>query len=313
MDDVKTEPAESIESFELLKHLGSGGFAHTYLARVCAEELAQEYGTDQVALKIPLSRQKARALKRDIELNAALHLRLKDMRSVNIVRYLGFDFYKGQPVMVMHYMPNGSLRKIIGGLGRQKRLPIEETVRITIEILEGLSVIHEKLRAFHGNLTPENVLMDGETPKISYLGISMMLGLPNEAKLGNCLYESPEFFEGEMSIQSDIWSVGVMLCEMATGRLPFDNKDTPLMPMTDLVRRSDHVPAPEVCPDVRAVIDCALSKRPAQRFRGPREMHDALANCVLPPSFKPSGPAAAAQPDQIFRVGSRETSPLKHE
>ena len=288
MNKLKAEPTEDDESFELLETLGWGGFARTYLARVCDEELIQEFGTDQVALKIPLNKQKARALKRDIELNAALHLRLKDMRSVNIVRYLGFDFYKGQPVMVMHYMPNGSLRKIIGGLGRQKRLPIEETVRITIEVLKGLAVIHGE-HVFHRDIKPDNVLMEGTTPKIADFGISRMLETNEMASstVGTIYYMSPEILGKGASFPSDIWSMGVMLYEMATGRLPFGDNVTSIGEMADLIRVGSHVPAHEVCPDIPVplskVIDCALCKQPAKRFSSAREMEDALVKCMKKP------------------------------
>src|SRR6266851_1688424 len=108
-------PLESDGNIELFAHLGSGGFARTFLARVIDPDIQERWGTDQVALKIPLDQDKQRALIHEVELNAALHAQLRGLRSTNIVRYLGADQYRGQLVMATEYQPGGSLRQRIGG------------------------------------------------------------------------------------------------------------------------------------------------------------------------------------------------------
>jgi serine/threonine protein kinase len=275
-------PEVAEESFELLKHLGTGGFAHTYLAKVLDEDLVVDFGASQVALKIPLSKKKERVLKKELELNAVLHLRLKGLRSKNITRYLGFDFFRGQAVMAMEYMPNGSLRKRIGEHWRQKPLPVEESARIALEVLDGLIVIHEE-HVFHRDIKPENILMDGATPKISDLGIARMLDSNEMASttVGTIYYMSPEMLFETAAFPSDIWSLGVTLYEMVTGRLPFGKKDTPPGKVGNLIRDTKHVPACEVCPGVpeplSRIIDRALEKDVNRRFATVREMHDTLS------------------------------------
>jgi len=281
-NDLQLPADDGDESFELLKLLGSGGFAHTYLVKVLDEELVREFGSSEVALKIPLSKQKARALRRELEIHAVLHMRLKGVQSRNIVRYLGFDFFRGFPVMALEYVAQGSLRKVMGNIGSQKRLPVNEAVRITSEILNGLMIIHDE-HIFHRDIKPDNILMDGQTPKIADLGISRLLASNEMASTttGTIYYMSPEILsEDGASFPSDIWSMGVMLYEMTTGMLPFGNKDTPIAKMVNLIQNGDHIPACEVCRDVpkdlSKVIDLALKKEVSKRFASAREMHEGI-------------------------------------
>lgn len=273
--------SETDESFELLELLGRGGFAHTYRARVLDQELIEEYGTDEIALKIPLAG-KQRALRIDFNMNAALHVRLKPLRSVNLVRYLGVEIFRGQLVMAMEYVRHGSLRKKLGPIDSQKRLEVAEAVEIAEGILSGVAVIHQE-HIFHRDIKPENILMDERTPKVADLGIARMLESNELASstTGTLYYMSPEILgEAGADFRSDLWSVGVTLYEMVTGRLPFGNKNSPMGTMADLIRTSEPLPAHEVFSDVpkslSELIRKALRKDPKQRFKTAEEMRDSL-------------------------------------
>jgi serine/threonine protein kinase len=209
--------SENEESFELLELLGRGGFAHTYRARVLDSELIEEYGTDEIALKIPLAG-KQRALRKDFEINATLHVRLKPLRSANLVRYLGVEIFRGQLVMAMEYVRHGSLRRKLGPLDSQKRVEIPEAVEITEGVLSGLAVIHQE-HIFHRDIKPENILMDDKIPKVADMGIARMLESNELASstTGTLYYMSPEILgEAGADFRSDLWSVGVTLYEMVT-------------------------------------------------------------------------------------------------
>jgi serine/threonine-protein kinase len=277
-DEERTDPSEP---FELIESLGMGGFAHTYRARVLDEDLIEDFGVDEVALKVPLSRKKEHVLRRELEMNVALHQHLKKLRSVNVVRYLGFAAFRGQLVMAMEYVRQGSLRRVLGNIGRQRPVPVANAVEIVVGILNGLTVIHSE-HVIHRDIKPENILLEGQTPKIADFGIARMLNTNELASTttGTLYYMSPEILQQGASFTSDVWSVGVTFYEMVTGRLPFGGLETPPGVLVDLIRVGHHSPAceinPDVPPEVSAIISRALEKDPAQRYSNPDEMISAL-------------------------------------
>jgi serine/threonine-protein kinase len=277
----------SEEPFELIRELGRGGFATTYRARVLRSDLLEDYGSGDVAVKIPLNRQKERALRRELELNAGLHLRLKASPSANLVRYLGFEVFRGQIVMVMEYADQGSLRGLIGSIGRQRKLPIERAVGLAQGVLHGIAVIHRE-HIFHRDIKPENILLHDDVPKIADLGIGRLLESEQVAstQVGTLPYMSPELLGAEgASFTSDLWSLAVTLYEMVTGRLPFGDEHTPIRPLIEMICRATPMPAcqvsKEVPPELSDVIARALSRDPAERYPSADAMADALSRLDL--------------------------------
>jgi serine/threonine protein kinase len=283
-------PAED-EPFELLDFLGSGAFAQTWRARVVDPELAEEYGVSEVALKIPLNRQKQRSLRDEIELNAGLYARLSRIASPNLVRYLGFEAFQAKIVMAMEFVPGQTLRrrvgKIPGPTRRNKPMGVDEAVRMTVGILTGLDLIHRE-HILHRDIKPENILLDGDTPKIADLGISRMLASDELASTtaGTIYYMSPEILGEGASYPSDIWSVGVTLYEMLTGGLPFGDGTTPVGTLFDLIRSGAPTPPHDLCSDVPAQLDRivlrALEKDPRERFQAAAAMLQALQELERP-------------------------------
>ncbi len=276
-----TGKSDNPEKFELLDLLGIGGFAQTYKARVMDQNLIEEFGENVVALKIPLP-DKARVLKRDLEMNTLLHLRLRGIKAINIVRYLGFDLYDGKIVLAFEYIEDGSLRDKIGEIGSQVPLEITDAIQIAMKILEGLSLIHKE-HIFHRDIKPENILLQDGYPKIADLGLSRMMenNECSSSSLGTIDYMSPEILGTEgASFTSDIWSLGVTLYEMVTGRLPFGDSNTPIGDLVDLIRNSKQSAACDVYPNVPQrfsdIIERALCKKPSDRFSGADEMLEAL-------------------------------------
>lgn len=274
---------EDGEIFELVKRLGSGGFAHTYKAKVLDEDWRLRYGTDTVALKIPLSRKKEILLHDEVELNAMLHKHIRELECKNLCRYLGFNRFQNQTVMVMEYCPEGSLRSILGDYRRQRRLPLDKALEMANGILGGLVVIHAE-RIFHRDIKPENILMDRGCPKISDLGLSKLMQSQDmvASTSGSIFYMSPEVLGKEgASFPADIWSAGVTLYEMVTGQLPFDDPpDVRIGVLVNKIQQEPYAKAADVCPDVPAwlseIIDIALAKNPQERFASMEEMADAL-------------------------------------
>jgi serine/threonine protein kinase len=271
------------ENFELVgsRPLGQGAFATTWRARVLDRGLIEDYGTAEVALKIPVDKNKERALKKEVNLNAALEARLRRINSSNVVRYLGVDVFQGRLVMVMEFVPGGSLRNVLEKEGPKKRLSIDKAVRITEGILRGLSLIHAE-QILHRDVKPDNVLMGENDPKISDLGISRFLeSFDNKVTTAGTLeYMAPELIEGKAKLNADVWSVGITLYEMLTGVVPFP-RTTNIRAHIESIVAGSFPPACEIRNDVPVslseVIDRALKKNPADRFETAREMLEALS------------------------------------
>ena len=259
--------APARESFEVQELLGKGAFGTTYRCLVLNPDLVEEYGTDQVAIKVPHDH-KRREFRDDFEMNALLYQKMRRACAPNICRYLGVEAFHNRLAMVMEYVPNGTLRSKI----RRGRIPIMEAVQLTEGILDGIAIIHSH-QIFHRDIKPENVLMEGSTPKVADLGLSRLLTADERASSnrGTLLYMSPEAFGKEgASFAADVWSTGVTLYEMLTGSFPFGEWDTPVGVQYDLVCRQPHAPACELKPDVPValseIIDRALVKDPTDRF-----------------------------------------------
>jgi len=313
--EIEATEEKSHEHFELIEHLGSGGFAHTYKARSLDRDAVDDYGTDIVAIKIPLNAKKERQLRKEVELNARLHIDLASAQSTNIVRYLGFGIFRGQIVMVMEYIPDGSLRDRLGRIGSQKPMDVDEATEIIRGILQGVDAMH-KAHVFHRDLKPENILMRDQTPKISDLGISRMLESNELASTttGTVYYMAPEILCDEgASFSADIWSLGVTLYEMVTGKLPFGGSGTPIGTMVDLIRGQNQVPAIDIRPDIPRVlseiIDRSLAKDPSRRYQTAGEMCDALMHLD---QSKQSESTLKAPPESVHK-DQREGRPCNEE
>lgn len=268
---------EADQPFKLVKHLGTGGFAQTWLAQVIDPDLVDEWKTDQVAIKIPLSRQKEIVLCKEVELNGSLYLRLSEVESRNIVRYMGFCVYDGKIVMVMKFVSGGNLRSLMGPPGRSKPIDPEKAVDLMRGILSGLAVIHRN-QIVHRDIKPENILMDNGIPQISDLGIGRMLR-PNEMAstvVGTIFYMSPEMLyeksEGSGSYyNTDIWSIGVTFYEMLYGIYPFNIRTD--MKFGQIAASIVDEKIPLEFPDkiavpagVRTVLTRALQRDPGRRY-----------------------------------------------
>ncbi len=282
MRDYKTPPS-SEEPFELLRLLGTGAFAQTWLARVLDPDLVEEWHTDEVAVKIPLSKAKEAVLRKEVELNGSLYMRLSEVESHHICRYLGFCVFDNKVVMVMEYVSGGSLRKLIGRPGLWHPLPLTVAIAMMHGILAGLAVIHNN-QIVHRDIKPENILLKDNEPQISDLGIGRMLRQHEIAStmVGTLYYMAPEMLQGKKesggpSFYSDIWSVGVTCYEMICGAFPFGIElDTPLAMITQLIidPAVDLVFPPDLAiPErLQRILRKSLQRDPACRYQNAEDM-----------------------------------------
>lgn len=149
---------------------------------------------------------------------------LRQLRHPNIVQMLSAVQQDSYYLIVMEYVPGGSLRDL---LTRRPQLPTQQVAEIGLELADALARAHH-LNIIHRDLKPENILLAADgTPRLTDFGIAYQPHLdtrltPPGVLLGTMAYLSPEGFLGqELDARSDIWSFGVILYEMLAGRNPF--------------------------------------------------------------------------------------------
>jgi pimeloyl-ACP methyl ester carboxylesterase len=149
---------------------------------------------------------------------------LRQLNHPNIVKILALLEDEDQPMIVMEYVPDGSLKEL---LDQQTQLPLERVLNIGLELADALARVHH-LDILHRDLKPANVLMAADgAPRLTDFGVAYLAQKESKltqegAILGTTAYLSPEAWRGEvLDARSDIWSFGAVLYEMLAGRPPF--------------------------------------------------------------------------------------------
>lgn len=168
---------------------------------------------------------------------------LRRLSHPNIVTILDTVEEGDQHYLIMEYVSGGSLRDLID---EQSRLPIEAVLNVALDLADALTRAH-RLGIVHRDIKPDNVLLaeDG-TPRLTDFGVAHMADRTRLTQTGSVIgtyaYLSPEACNGlELDERADIWSFGVMLFELLTGRVPFTGSGTAAI-LTAILTR----PAPDL-------------------------------------------------------------------
>ena len=194
----------------------------------------------------------------------------------NIVACQALEHTSTGRQLVLDYCEGGMLRHLIE---HDTQLSLTESLAIVADVLAGLDHAHSQ-GIVHCDIKPENILLTLQAnrwvAKLSDFGIARLSQEVNNAQLsdtGSPAYMAPERFYNQYSINSDIYSVGVILFELLTSRRPFSG--TPL----ELMRAHLNQPVsiPETVPEtLQDIIHTALQKLPTHRFQSATEMLAAL-------------------------------------
>ncbi|XP_068322772.1 cysteine-rich receptor-like protein kinase 10 [Pyrus communis] len=198
--------------------LGEGGFGVVFKGTLANE---QEIAVKRLSKS---SKQGVQEFKNEVSLVAKLQHR-------NLVRLLGFCLEGEETLLVYEYVPNQSLDYFLFESKKRERLDWSRRCMIIEGITRGIVYLHEdsRLRVIHRDLKASNILLDENmNPKISDFGMARMFGVDDQTQgntkriVGTYGYMAPEYaMEGLYSIKSDVFSFGVLLLEIITGRKNF--------------------------------------------------------------------------------------------
>jgi len=273
--------------FRATERIGSGGMADVYKAvdetlgrTVAVKVLHQRYAADPTF-----------AARFRQEASAAANL-----QSPNIVNIYDWGQDGDTYYIVMELVRGTDLKAIIGQKGA---LDSARVADIGQQVCSALSVAHG-YDVIHRDIKPHNIMVapDGSV-KVMDFGIARAGNTTmtqTGSVLGTAHYVSPEQAQGrELKAQSDLYSLGIVLYEAATGKLPFD-ADTPVAVALKQVNEQPPAPStinPQIDPGLEAVIAKAMSKQPADRYATAEEMRRDLLRVAQGRAVEAAAVAAA--------------------
>ncbi|MBF8255931.1 MAG: Serine/threonine protein kinase [Anaerolineales bacterium] len=216
------------------------------------------------------------------------------LRHPNIIQVFDYDNQGDTYYMVMEFLDGPTLKAALEEVHRRKEeMPLQVALRIVSDVGAALAYAHE-VGVVHRDVKPANIMLDRSGRVIlTDFGVAKMLTGTKVTVTGTVLgtpaYMSPEQGMGEPGdSRSDIYSLGVVLYELATGRLPYD-ADTPLAVLLKHVH--DPLPLPRTLnpglpEEIERVILRSLTKDPADRYQTVQAMLDDIAG--LPPATVPA-------------------------
>jgi len=255
---------EKIGRFTPIKKLGRGAQGIVYLAR--DTQLERE-----VAIKTLTRKQQASASL----LNEAKNV--SKLNHKNIVTLHEIGVHESATYLVYGYIEGESLKQ---RLKSARSIPKIKAARLIARLLDALQYAHEN-GIVHRDLNPANILIDTEeTPKILDFGISQSISADTTSDVsGTANYLAPEVLSnGEVGPQADLFSIGLVLHEMLTGRMVFKGEN-PMAVMYQVVNENILPPSKfnqDIDPALDGIVMRALQRDTGKRFRHAREMLNAV-------------------------------------
>lgn len=253
--------------YEIIEQLGGGGMALVYKAKctllnriVTVKVLRPEFTSDQEF--VDRFRREAQSVAK--------------LSHPNIVSVYDVGEEDGIYYIIMEYIDGRTLKEVIMEKGK---LPVNEAVQISEQICQGIGHAHEN-GIVHRDIKPHNILITKSgLVKVTDFGIARAVTAATVTHTGNIIgsvhYFSPEQAKGEdAGVRSDIYSAGVVLYEMLTGKVPFDGET----PISVAIKHIQEKPVPpshierDISPELERVVMRAMEKDPILRYQTAFEM-----------------------------------------
>eukprot|EP00253_Pinus_taeda_P033346 PITA_33346 len=201
------------ENFDDQNKLGEGGFGAVYKGTI---EDGKEIAVKKLSLR---SLQGKREFMNEVKLVAKIQHR-------NLVNLLGCCAEGSERLLVYEYLPNKSLDKVLFDPNKSNQLDWQKRYNVIVGVARGLLYLHEdsQLRIIHRDIKASNILLDENlNPKIADFGLARLF--PEDEShvstrvAGTYGYMAPEYaMQGQLSVKADVYSFGVLLMELVTGR-----------------------------------------------------------------------------------------------
>ena len=257
--------------YQIIEELGKGGMGRVY-------KVLDTRIKEKIALKLirrDLCPDKETVERFSNELKFARKIRHK-----NVCQMFDLGEAEGTHYITMEYVPGEDLKNMIRMSGQ---LGTATAIAVARQVSEGLEEAH-KLGVVHRDLKPQNIMIDRDgKARIMDFGIARSLEGQGITRAGTIIgtpeYMSPEQVEGrEVDQRSDIYSLGVILYEMLTGRVPFEG-DTPFTVGVKIRSETPRDPKefnPQVPPDLSRLVLKCLEKDRQARYQDASEVHEEL-------------------------------------
>jgi serine/threonine protein kinase/tetratricopeptide (TPR) repeat protein len=261
------------ERYQIIEELGKGGMGKVY--RVLDKKLKEEIALKLIKPEIASDKKTVERFSNELKI-------ARKIGHKNVARMFDLNEEQGTHYITMEYVRGEDLKKLIRKIGQ---LSAGQAIPIAKQICEGLGEA-QRLGVVHRDLKPQNVMVDEDgNARIMDFGIARSLeskGITGAGvMLGTPEYMSPEQVEGkEVGQSSDIYSLGVILYEMVTGRVPFEG-DTPF---TIGVKHKSEMPKDpkdlnaQIPGDLSSVIMRCLEKDKEKRYQSAGEVRSELEN-----------------------------------
>jgi len=287
---------KKLAQYQITHKLGAGGMGVVYRAR--DTKLGRDVALKFLAAGVAGDRSAHRRLLEEARMASALN-------HPNICTIYEANEHEGQAFAAMEFIEGRPLRAVIPADG----LPLELLVRYGAQIADAVSHAHDH-GLIHRDIKTANVMVTPEG-RVKVLDFGLAQRAASDADqatrdelsvaragpvAGTLHYLAPEVLRGQPAdARSDIWAIGVVLFEMASGRLPYDAPSG--YELTSAILRDPLPPLPVRIPaGARAVVQRCLSREPGQRYQRAGEVRAALEASSSPDVAIPAVPDAGAGP-----------------